>query len=288
MNLVEQLKALVAREREINLEILRKLREVESAKIFAEMGYSSLHEFCVRELGYSEGAAARRVHAMRFLKEYPRVEEKIASGELNLTTVSELHRTFKKAEKENVELPKERMIEEVCGLSSREAEKVIQNKAAEKGLGEKCDEDFEAELRALLAHYSHAHPGMTKEQLFRFLVKEKYKSINPARPRRHSGAGVEQNPERRRPVAALIREIFTRDEGRCTYVSSEGHRCRETHFLELDHIVPVARGGLTKATNLRLRCRTHNQLTALRAGLTKRPPRNAAETAQARPPGRAP
>ena len=267
MKLIEQLKALVARERELNLEILRKLREVEGGKIFAEMGYSSLHEFCVRELGYSEGAAARRVHAMRALQEHPQIEAKLASGELNLTTVSELHRTFKKADRENIELPKAQMIEQACGLSSREAEKLIQTTAAERGLGEKEDEDFAAEIRALLAHYSHAFPGMTKEQLFRFLVKEKLKAINPARPRRHSGAGVTPNPENRRPPTALKREIFTRDENQCTYVSPAGRRCGATHFLELDHIVPVAHGGLTTASNLRLRCRTHNQLAARQAGL---------------------
>jgi hypothetical protein len=32
--------------------------------------------------------------------------------------------------------------------------------------------------------------------------------------------------------------------------------------LEFDHIKPIARGGITTATNLRLRCRPHNQYEA--------------------------
>ena len=33
-------------------------------------------------------------------------------------------------------------------------------------------------------------------------------------------------------------------------------------MLEIDHIVPVCRGGEDSLTNLRLRCRAHNQHTA--------------------------
>jgi len=33
-------------------------------------------------------------------------------------------------------------------------------------------------------------------------------------------------------------------------------------FLEFDHIEPVARGGKSTVTNLRLRCRAHNQYEA--------------------------
>jgi 5-methylcytosine-specific restriction endonuclease McrA len=42
-------------------------------------------------------------------------------------------------------------------------------------------------------------------------------------------------------------------------------RCQERKGLEVDHIVPVARGGRTTADNLRLLCRAHNQYTAERS-----------------------
>ena len=263
MKIVEQLKLLVARERELNVEILRKLREVEDARIFARLGHASMHEFCVRELGYSDGAAARRVQAMRLVRMNPKVEERLASGEMNLGTAAELQRTFVSAEKKNIELPREEMIAAVAGLSSREAEKVIHEQAVASGLKDPEEDDFLEGLKQLFAHYSHAHPGLTREKLLRVLVKEKVQSLGRTR------RGKEQNPENRRPNAALKREIFARDENQCTYLGPEGRRCRATHFLELDHIVPVARGGLTKASNLRVRCRTHNQLTARDAGLFK-------------------
>lgn len=61
----------------------------------------------------------------------------------------------------------------------------------------------------------------------------------------------------------LKREIWVRDEGRCTFVRN-GRRCVETRWLEIDHIIPFAMGGQAELANLRLLCRAHNQLSARR------------------------
>ncbi|HEY8945619.1 MAG TPA: hypothetical protein VIM73_15225 [Polyangiaceae bacterium] len=62
--------------------------------------------------------------------------------------------------------------------------------------------------------------------------------------------------------ARVRREVHGRDGGRCTFVSAEGVRCRETAFLELHHITPHARSGAATTANLALRCRAHNALAA--------------------------
>lgn len=59
--------------------------------------------------------------------------------------------------------------------------------------------------------------------------------------------------------AAVAREVYVRDQGRCSFVSDDGRCCGSQDFLELDHIVPWAKGGESTAANLRLLCRTHNQ-----------------------------
>jgi len=56
--------------------------------------------------------------------------------------------------------------------------------------------------------------------------------------------------------------VFRRDGGRCSYVDSRGERCCETHYLELHHLKPFARGGANVASNLTLRCAAHNALAA--------------------------
>src|SRR5688572_30937653 len=43
--------------------------------------------------------------------------------------------------------------------------------------------------------------------------------------------------------AHVKREVWMRDQGRCTFVGSNGHRCEARRFLEFDHVRPVALGG---------------------------------------------
>jgi len=57
-------------------------------------------------------------------------------------------------------------------------------------------------------------------------------------------------------------EVYTRDQGRCTFVNNKGERCEATHHLELDHLIPFAKGGISEASNLRLKCKAHNLLAA--------------------------
>ena len=64
--------------------------------------------------------------------------------------------------------------------------------------------------------------------------------------------------------AAVRREVWKRDGGRCAWTSPNEKRCGSTFMLELDHITPVALGGLSTADNLQVACRPHNQYEAVR------------------------
>ena len=67
--------------------------------------------------------------------------------------------------------------------------------------------------------------------------------------------------------------MWERDQGRCTFIGTTGHRCEARRFLEFDHIDPVARGGKATVEGMRLRCRAHNQYEAERtfgAGFMRR------------------
>jgi hypothetical protein len=62
--------------------------------------------------------------------------------------------------------------------------------------------------------------------------------------------------------AAIRREVFERDGGRCTFTDERGHRCEETGGLEFDHVDGFARKPVHSMEDLRLRCRAHNQYAA--------------------------
>ena len=74
-------------------------------------------------------------------------------------------------------------------------------------------------------------------------------------------ASGKANPAARHIPAAVKRAVWARDEGRCAFVGSAG-RCTATRYLEFHHVVPFAEGGPTAASNLQLRCRTHNAYEA--------------------------
>ncbi len=83
--------------------------------------------------------------------------------------------------------------------------------------------------------------------------------------------GATARPREPRPTlgkrtipAHVRRAVWKRDDGRCTFVGDDGHRCATRTFLEFDHVVPVARGGAATAGQIRLLCRTHNQHEAER------------------------
>ena len=62
------------------------------------------------------------------------------------------------------------------------------------------------------------------------------------------------------PVA-VRREVWRRDQGRCSYVDRHsGRRCCSRYRLEVDHVVPFALGGGAQPENLRLRCEAHHRL----------------------------
>jgi hypothetical protein len=92
----------------------------------------------------------------------------------------------------------------------------------------------------------------------RYGAPKKDSSAPPKPPRSLKPAA---RPSRHIP-ARVRRAVFDRDGAQCSHVDATGQRCRETHHLELHHLVPFARGGNHDATNLTLRCAAHNAYAA--------------------------
>jgi hypothetical protein len=80
--------------------------------------------------------------------------------------------------------------------------------------------------------------------------------------RQAAGNSASLRKRSRHIPAAVRREVYERDGGRCSYIDARGGRCCEARCLELHHLEPFAKGGAHSASNLALRCPAHNRLAA--------------------------
>ena len=85
--LLRELASKVAQERTGMAEMLALIGEVDARRLYAPVGYSSMHAFLVKELRFSDDAAFKRIQAARAARRFPALFAAIADGRLHLTGV---------------------------------------------------------------------------------------------------------------------------------------------------------------------------------------------------------
>jgi hypothetical protein len=232
----------------------------------------------MEELGYSPGSAWRRIKAMRALQELPELEEKIEQGALTLANVSQVQSFCEKEAKTLKE--KKQILDQVAGLSKRETERLLARIAPMperpekvRALGQEATElrvtlssETLGDLDKIRDLISHAHPGASYAEVIAYLAKLGLKKLDPAeKSKAFTFPAPGEQPSANRAVpSGLRRAVWLRDQGRCSYINPEtGKTCGSTAFLQLDHVLPRAKGGQHTLSNLRLRCQSHNLLAAV-------------------------
>ena len=296
--LIAGLEALVRGGNQLTADLLEHLAEIERRMIHLELGFSSLHGYCVHGLRMSEGAAGRRVIAARVCRTFPDALDLVAGGQLHLSALcsmsehltpenaSELFGACSGKARRHVEeilaarFPKRDLQEQVRRLSPRNHE--LEALAPGRfGVQFTADSELKELIERARALASHRLPGANLASL----MKVVFTSFVEQEEKKRFAVGAKQSPRKKKVTAtppggvklprsvgssrrgrylaaAVRREVFERDGGRCTFVSEDGRRCEETMFLQFDHIEPRARRRLDTTKNLRLRCAGHNQLHA--------------------------
>jgi 5-methylcytosine-specific restriction endonuclease McrA len=283
-----------ADERTLTAEVLKLLKEAERRRLFADLGYGSLYEYCLKELRYSEGSAYRRINAMRLLRDVPDMEEKIQSGTVTLASAASLQTFFREeAKNQRSYSPEEKakVITAVDGLSKRETEgllAVLSPAAMVPAEKERAitrheieirfvaDSELVAKLDKLKNLLSHRYSERSYADLIGELANIALKKLDPeartskvkSRSELTQAESVTQGfvaatkpcVKTRYIPMPLRREVWKRDGARCSFANQEtGTRCNSRWQLEIDHIEPHALGGESTLENLRLLCRVHNQ-----------------------------
>jgi hypothetical protein len=86
--LARRLGELAGDERNVQVDFLLHLDEFDRRRAYLEIGFGSLWDYCLKSLHLREGAAGRRIGAMRVLRRFPRLEGALRDGRLCLSTVS--------------------------------------------------------------------------------------------------------------------------------------------------------------------------------------------------------
>ena len=97
--LLEQTRRLAANQRGIDVHILDHLDEIDRRGLALRRGFSSLFDYAVRELRFTDAAAQRRIQAMRLCRRHGWVRACLQSGELSMTAAGQLETTFAGAER---------------------------------------------------------------------------------------------------------------------------------------------------------------------------------------------
>ncbi len=97
--LLERTKRLAANQRCLEVHILDHLDEIDRRGLALRRGFSSLFDYAVRELRFSDAAAQRRIQAMRLCRRHGCVRASLQCGELSMTSAGQLETTFAGAER---------------------------------------------------------------------------------------------------------------------------------------------------------------------------------------------
>lgn len=264
--LLDDTKILAGVDRETTLKLLHHLKEIDRRKLYSDLKYSSLFNYCIHELGYSEGSAQRRIVAARMMRDIPEIEEKIETGELTLTNISLVNQF--------IDRPSDRrkVLKAVEGLTKKQCERklfeITGKELVPDEIKKRLSED-KVQVAVVLSDETLAEieklkaligKDLSMDEIVRFMAKEAIKSVEKSKfkqtqvPKSLSPVAVG-----RRVPANLKREVYKRDQ-KCV-------NCGSLYRLNFDHRIPYALSGLTEKKNLRLLCFQCNQRARISAGL---------------------
>jgi 5-methylcytosine-specific restriction endonuclease McrA len=236
----------------ILVQLLHHLRENERRRLFSAYKYPSLFAYVIGELKYSEDEAARRINAMRLLRDIPAVEEKIASGHLNLTNIVLAQSLFSYERKAGRAMSQKQKIEVLTQLenqSVRSAKKILRKinpefRKSSFNLEMIEDDSLRERLIKLKGRFAHSHPELDLTGLLHKVCDLAEAQLKPKPARKEFS------------LTGIKRRIWLRDQSRCT-------NCGSTFAVQEDHRIPRSAGGRYSIKNLRLLCRSCNQRAAI-------------------------
>ncbi|MBF0364029.1 MAG: HNH endonuclease [Oligoflexia bacterium] len=273
--LLSETKALVAEERKNTHQIIVNLREIDRLQSYRDLHYPSLFQYLLVELGYSEGAAMRRITAARMTVELPVLDEKIAKGEISLSNVNLLKQFINEQEIATTE-EKMALVDLVQGKSGNDAKAELRKLKAEREEKKKGSEDEtkKKQTRTVVSdesdkdirlHCSISKKTMEKLEKIQGLLAHKNRKITLAEViDEMAEITLEKIDPARKKVTKTVTPIKSEKPTRTVptqtvtelHIRANGHceNCGSVYLLEVHHKRPLCDEGGHELSNLLLLC----------------------------------
>ncbi len=253
-NLHDNLVNLASKEKQLDIDIIEHLQEVERRKLYSDFECSSLYSYCVEILGFNESQTYQRIKAMRLTKNLPEIKEALSTNKLTLTNVSLMGSLFNDIEVNKEE--QKHLISQVEGKSRKECEDIIKKIKQVHGIE---TQDFvsikitKEAYEMLLSLQNETKQKNISEAILEVGKEYQIQKIEKLKPQRRSSSVVKNSRFIPKPIKYAA---FIKNQGKCT-------KCGTAHYLEYEHKKPYALGGDNSKDNIELLCRNCN----LRSGI---------------------
>jgi len=265
--LLMKTKKLVKKEQQLLSIILSHLEEIERRKLYSDLGYKSLFDYCLKELLYTEQQAWRRINAMRVIRKLPELKSQVDDGSLSLSNINMASSLFKEAQINSREKQLE-IFAEIKNTTKQACEEKIFELKKEHGVLKVPGKTI---IKKTSPHSSRVHVNLSSETLLKL---EKIKNLTKeqdldkiislmADSYINQKVEVKRNTQNvpiknSRYIPRKVKEIvYKRANGEC-------ENCNSTHNLEYEHIIPFAMGGTNDLSNIKIFCKSCNQRKAIK------------------------
>ncbi|MBN8554885.1 MAG: HNH endonuclease [Deltaproteobacteria bacterium] len=283
--------------------LLDVLIKIDHQKIYLDLGYPSLFQYCVDALKLSEAQSYSFMTVARKSKEVPELKTEIEAGRLSLSKARKIVPILKpENQKEWIqkakELPKAELEKQVADISPfaikiKESVRPVSKDISRVSM-HLSDETLKDLRRAQVLLISKRRKNLDLEGTLKELLEGFLKKNDPLRAEKKEAARTlreERNLVQHskldinspaRPVPgqvkvlkraipqAIRRKIFRRDHGQCSFKGSSGKICGESAFLEIHHLRPWSLGGNHAEDNLQVLCHAHHERRHMGVGSLSR------------------
>lgn len=245
MKIFVDTKEIANKEKYYTAKLLKNLVIIEKQKLYSDLKYSSLHNYIIKELKYSDAEATVRVNAVRLMMKSDLASEKIERGELTLTNACLANRALSTT-KDKGKI--QRLVKVAVGNSTRELKNYISkenNQPRSENL--RLDEGMIREFDLMRKRYG----DLSTYELIKILLEKELRA--PGVLRRERSCAVKNSRFIPKSVKSAV---YT---GKC-------RKCGVRHSLEYDHKVKYSAGGTNSKQNIQILCRNCNKRKEVLAG----------------------